>query len=299
MPNRRPWLRLYTSWRTDERVQALSPYLRAVAINLLCLAGECDPHGTIQLSPGQPFPPHSLARALNVDPAALASVLDRLQTAAVFGLSRRSDGTWLLGKWPASQTSDPTASERVSRYRANLDNRNTAVTPTVTPTVTVTPNVTVQSRVEESRVDVNPLLSPVAAAPGDIPPPAGDAHSSVLTPKKKKPPAPTKTAYLENVLLTEDEYAKLVARFGQDGTAQRIETLSLYIASKGVKYRSHYATILVWERRHETGGNANGRPPAAGESQGHPKPDVDAFEREWGFGKYDRPGHLREVPAVP
>ena len=51
----------------------------------------------------------------------------------------------------------------------------------------------------------------------------------------------------KNVLLTDDEYAKLKARFVD--ADEKIENLSLGIASKGYKYKDHYATILNWARR--------------------------------------------------
>jgi len=49
----------------------------------------------------------------------------------------------------------------------------------------------------------------------------------------------------ENVLLTEKEYHKLE----QANLLPYIEKLSSYIASKGKKYKSHYATILNWSRK--------------------------------------------------
>ena len=48
----------------------------------------------------------------------------------------------------------------------------------------------------------------------------------------------------ENVLLTDKEYHKLE----QANLLPYIEKLSSYIASKGKKYKSHYATILTWAR---------------------------------------------------
>ena len=62
-------------------------------------------------------------------------------------------------------------------------------------------------------------------------------------------PNPNKRLYGEcaNVLLTEEEHSKLIEK----GYAGLIEELSLYIASKGDKYKSHYATILGWARRRE------------------------------------------------
>lgn len=50
-----------------------------------------------------------------------------------------------------------------------------------------------------------------------------------------------------NVYLSNDEYMKLKERFND--YEDRIENLSSYIASKGDKYKSHYATILNWARK--------------------------------------------------
>jgi hypothetical protein len=49
----------------------------------------------------------------------------------------------------------------------------------------------------------------------------------------------------KNVLLTEEEYHKLE----ESNLLPYIEKLSSYIASKGKKYKSHYATILTWSRK--------------------------------------------------
>lgn len=51
------------------------------------------------------------------------------------------------------------------------------------------------------------------------------------------------------VQLTAEEHQKLVDRFGDKNTAVLIFELDTYIASKGKKYSSHYATLLTWARR--------------------------------------------------
>lgn len=48
-----------------------------------------------------------------------------------------------------------------------------------------------------------------------------------------------------NVLLTDEEYNKLE----QANLINYIDTLSMYIESTGKKYKSHYATILTWNRK--------------------------------------------------
>lgn len=54
---------------------------------------------------------------------------------------------------------------------------------------------------------------------------------------------------LQKVKLTDEEYSKLVERIGERNTQILIAELDNYIASKGKKYASHYATILNWARR--------------------------------------------------
>jgi uncharacterized CHY-type Zn-finger protein len=57
----------------------------------------------------------------------------------------------------------------------------------------------------------------------------------------------------QNVFLTDEELTKLNEQFSELGTKERIENLSRYLASKGKKYNSHYATILSWERKNNPG----------------------------------------------
>ena len=75
--------------------------------------------------------------------------------------------------------------------------------------------------------------------------------------KQNKPPYPNpypnpnpinnKKTYGEcqNVLLTDDEYQKIK----DGGMESLIDELSLYIAGKGDKYKSHYAVIRQWANR--------------------------------------------------
>ena len=52
-----------------------------------------------------------------------------------------------------------------------------------------------------------------------------------------------------NVKLTDDELQKLKDKYGD--WQKKIDDLSAYIASKGKRYVSHYATILTWARKDE------------------------------------------------
>jgi DNA-binding transcriptional regulator YhcF (GntR family) len=91
---------------------------------------------------------------------------------------------------------------------------------------------------------------------------SGDDHKGL--PKKDYPfkegerggpPAPTpapakerKEAHGEfkKVQLTADEYQSLIERHGLDMTTDYINRLDCHMASKGTKYKHHYATLLKW-----------------------------------------------------
>lgn len=70
-------------------------------------------------------------------------------------------------------------------------------------------------------------------------------------PKDKRNTKTPKKAFgsFENVFLSEKEMENLNEKFGEESAIRRIEALSAYVASKGKKYSSHYATILSWANR--------------------------------------------------
>jgi hypothetical protein len=70
-----------------------------------------------------------------------------------------------------------------------------------------------------------------------------DSYHDSSKPKKVK----HKYGEYNNVLLTDDELSKLKTEYSD--YEERIERLSSYIASKGTKYKSHYATIRNWARK--------------------------------------------------
>ena len=80
--------------------------------------------------------------------------------------------------------------------------------------------------------------------------------------EEDKPPSRHKYGSYKNVLLTDEEYAKLQVEFPGD-YLQRIEWLSEYIASTGKSYKSHLATIRSWARR--DGAKASAMPSYGGE----------------------------------
>ncbi len=69
-------------------------------------------------------------------------------------------------------------------------------------------------------------------------------------PTKQKP---KKKKYLEFVLLSDEEFNKLVDKFGESGAKHRIKDMDDGIAIKGYKYKSHYRAILKWAEKDTQG----------------------------------------------
>jgi len=74
-------------------------------------------------------------------------------------------------------------------------------------------------------------------------------HTIYKNVKNDKNKEKEKKLFLEFVYLTNDEHKKLLEKFGEEGTKDRIEKLNDYIGSKGAKYKSHYYTILNWANK--------------------------------------------------
>ncbi|GAJ18569.1 unnamed protein product, partial [marine sediment metagenome] len=86
--------------------------------------------------------------------------------------------------------------------------------------------------------------------------------------------------------ITKEEHQKLIEKFGEAGAKDRVENLSLYIASKGDKYKNHYATILAWEKqdKKEKGGpHADRREPGDEGGPEAPQRDIIAEARAGGW----------------
>lgn len=67
--------------------------------------------------------------------------------------------------------------------------------------------------------------------------------------KKDKNDNNEKKKYRDFVFLTEEEYEKLSERWCLSDLEDKIDALNNYIGSKGKKYKSHYHTLLSWDRK--------------------------------------------------
>ena len=71
-----------------------------------------------------------------------------------------------------------------------------------------------------------------------------ECRGGVSPPVQTKTPPPTPRGEMKNVFLTEEEYERLKEKYPDSDNL--IERLSLYLASTGKSYASHYATLVRW-----------------------------------------------------
>ena len=92
-------------------------------------------------------------------------------------------------------------------------------------------------------------VSVIQSNPNPIRNPNTNAEDAGEAPASRSP-AEKRHQYGEykNVLLSDADMEKLKAEFPTDWQA-RIENLSSYMASKGVSYKNHLATIRNWARK--------------------------------------------------
>jgi len=113
---------------------------------------------------------------------------------------------------------------------------------------------------------VRPKHSPTES-PTEITTESPTAKEEEEEKKKKKRIKNIYGTQFQKVKLTEEEYQKLLKTFGQDKTQDMIDNMDIYLESKGDKYKSHYATLLSWERKNKGGNNAGYKTGNTGHSQ--------------------------------
>ena len=223
------WIKLYIEILSDPKMGRMSDKLFRRTIELFLLAGKEDGDGVLPSI-------DDIAWSLHSSTKEIQSVLDELTNLKII---ERKDDKYLISNFESRQNSDLTRSEINKRYYENSKNRKSENKTEIQTEfrcdsdVTKSEIQTLEKEIEiDKEIDINTL-----------------SKDSVYTPAKKsaKPKSEKqKFGSMQNVLLTSEEYAKLCERF-PDADA-KIESLSLAIASKGYKYKDHYATVLNWAR---------------------------------------------------
>lgn len=76
-------------------------------------------------------------------------------------------------------------------------------------------------------------------------------EKNINTPRAKEKPLKLAYGEFKNVMLTDDEFSKLVDKHGKPFVFSLVEEMSAGIEAKGYKYKSHYAAFRTWAERRQ------------------------------------------------
>lgn len=226
------WIKLTTDMFDNRKIKHLRRLpdgnnIVLLWIMLLTMAGRCNAGGMIFLTENIPYTPKMLADELDFEEN---TVILGLQVLEQLNMVVTKNNCFTIAGWEEYQNTDKLADMREqNRLRqAKFKQKQKALQSNVTVTLPVTLGNAVDidkdiEREKELELDNN--------------------NSTPTAPK----PSKHKYGTHKNVLLTDEEYAKLKERFPADYD-EKINTLSEGLALKGYKYKSHYLAVIKWAK---------------------------------------------------
>lgn len=218
-------------WLDSPRINNLSYEIRGMWLTMLCYLWESPTRGIMAYPNGKLYTKGQILRTLDIDPIALEILVE--------------NGLLAVDDKGAYYSPEMVRKERISAIRRTAGRKGGEIT---------------MRKVIEQQAELPETPAPVIVEPPpenkqEPPQPQLFDNEDVpqappeLTPvQKAKAEKKKKYQYADYVSMTQEEYAKLCEKYGEDETKGMIDLLSNYIGSKGCysKYKSHYRAILSW-----------------------------------------------------
>lgn len=246
MPRAKPWLKMWTEWVDDNKMLRLSLAEQGAWWRVVTLAQKCNTDGKLVTGGGSPLSLDEIADSVHIknnDMPIFQSMLAKMEREKSF---HWEGDILVVTHFAERQSQVPSETPEAMRERQRRHREQKRTSQQFRDAPLTTPSSTRKHEDEEERR--GECHGEKSVTPQSIPKLESRNIRDNTTGKPKKP-----YGEFGNVLLTTDEYQKLREKFGA-GLEDRIEALSTGIASKGYRYKSHYATILNWERMERRGG---------------------------------------------
>lgn len=227
------WVKLTTDMFDNRKIKHLRRLpegnnIVLLWVMLLTMAGRCNSGGMIFLTENIPYTSKMLADELGFEENTVKMALTALEQ---LNMIVTDHGFFSIAGWEEYQNIEgmDKIREQNRLRQAKFKEKKRALPSNVTDNVTVTQgNATEEEREEELEED-------------------NISDSCESAPAKKKRAVRHKYGEYNNVLLTDEQMAKLQAEFTD--WPERIERLSSYMASTGKGYKDHLATIRNWAKK--------------------------------------------------
>lgn len=233
------WIKLQTDIFNHHKIKQIETLPEGDAIiviwlNILCLAGTSNRDGMIFFTDEIPYTEEMLVTEFRRS----AKVVQlALMTFKKYGMIEVIDDIICISNWEKYQSTNKLAEIREQTRLRNINYRErkklcdaNSVMSTSRMTDDDATELELRTRTRTKNIDKE----------------EGRADKPPKPPKKVKPVKHQYGQY-KNVLLADEDLAKLKQEFPD--YLQRIEKLSEYIESKGAKYQSHLATMRAWARK--------------------------------------------------
>ena len=229
------WVKLTTDMFDNRKIKHLRRLpegnnIVLLWVMLLTMAGRCNAGGMIFLTENIPYTSKMLADELGFEENTVKLALTTLER---LNMIVTDHGFFAIAGWEEYQNiegMDKTREQNRLR-QAKFKEKKRALPGNVTDNVTVTQGNATDIDIEEDKELEEDIIS----------------DSTESAPTKKKRAVRHKYGEYNNVLLTDEQMAKLQAEFPD--WQERIERLSSYMASSGKSYKDHLATIRNWAKK--------------------------------------------------
>lgn len=218
------------AWLSMPGVRGLSPELRSLWMDLLCLMWGSVERGVLLKPNGDRYSRGEIKRLLAInDDVVIETLIDA-------GLCAwREDGALFSREIIRGENI------RAKRREAGLKGGNATKAKIFSP-----PPDSTRDKPQEIQVEA-PILPLIEDPPQvELPPPQSTQEKVKAKAKAKAKKEKDYIKYAEFVSLTKDEYAKLCEDHGEEAAKRMIEILDNYKGSSGKKYKSDYRAILNW-----------------------------------------------------
>ena len=229
------WVKLTTDMFDNRKIKHLRRLpegnnIVLLWVMLLTMAGRCNSGGMIFLTENIPYTSKMLADELGFEENTVKLALTTLEQ---LNMIVTDHGFFSIAGWEEYQNIEgmDKIREQNRLRQAKFKEKKRALPSNVTDNVTVTQGNATEEDIEEDKELEEDIIS----------------DSGESAPTKKKRAVRHKYGEYNNVLLTDEQMAKLQAEFTD--WPERIERLSSYMASSGKSYKDHLATIRNWAKK--------------------------------------------------
>lgn len=229
------WVKLTTDMFDNRKIKHLRRLpegnnIVLLWVMLLTMAGRCNSGGMIFLTENIPYTSKMLADELGFEENTVKLALTTLEQ---LNMIVTDHGFFSIAGWEEYQNIEgmDKIREQNRLRQAKFKEKKRALPSNVTDNVTVTQGNATEEDIEEDKELEEDIIS----------------DSIESAPAKKKRAVRHKYGEYNNVLLTDEQMAKLQAEFTD--WPERIERLSSYMASTGKSYKDHLATIRNWAKK--------------------------------------------------